>query len=164
MKQNIAIKKVKKNDLQTILKLQQELSKHHEKMTPTKDFKLYEKKRKNTTRDLKKFILEHLNKKSSLILLAYYQEKSVGFSISFVKETIPIFKIRKYGYISDLYVKRKYRGQKIGKKLINLSINFFKKKKLKFVELAVRSYNQKAIKVYHKAGFKDYNQTMRQRL
>ena len=163
-KPTIIIKNAKKKDILCIVKLQKGLAKYHEKTASTKDDKFYEGKNKNASLLFRKFLQEHINNKKSLVLIAHDNKKPIAYCLSFIKEDVPIFKVREYGYISDLYVEEEYRRQGLGKKFINLSKKFFKNKKIKFIQLAVRSHNQKAINLYRKAGFKDHHITMRMRI
>lgn len=161
--QNIVIKKAKKEDIFQVIKLQSSLIRFHKKTSP-KSEDLYGKKSKLASPIFKKFVQKHLQSKNSLILIAYDNKKPIGYCFSFVKENIPIYKIKKYGYISDIYVGKKYRGKFLGKMLIDITKKFFKKKKIKFIELSVRSFNKEAIRFYQKYSFKEYSKTMRIRI
>lgn len=57
------------------------------------------------------------------------------------------------GYVYNLAVSEKFRGNKIGKKLIKNLLDYSKNKNLSFLSLEVRKSNQIAINLYQKAGF-----------
>ncbi len=58
-------------------------------------------------------------------------------------------------YIANLAVKVDYRRMGIGTSLINHTLNFAKKNKLKFLTLEVRESNLSAIRLYKSLGFKN---------
>lgn len=57
------------------------------------------------------------------------------------------------GYVYNLAVSEKFRGNKIGKKLIKNLLDYSKNKNLSFLSLEVRKSNQIAIDLYEKTGF-----------
>lgn len=59
----------------------------------------------------------------------------------------------KEGWIGLLYVKSKYRGQKIGQKLLDEIKKYFANAKCTSIRLLVLSDNKNAIKVYQKNSF-----------
>lgn len=58
------------------------------------------------------------------------------------------------GRITALSVLEKFRGKKIGKKLVEFAIDFFKKQACNRIVLLVTKENETAKKIYSKAGFK----------
>ncbi len=57
------------------------------------------------------------------------------------------------GYVYNLAVSEKFRGNKIGKKLIRYLLDYSKNKNLRFLSLEVRKSNHIAINLYEKTGF-----------
>lgn len=57
------------------------------------------------------------------------------------------------GYVYNLAVSKEFRGNKIGKKLIENLICYSKNKNLSFLSLEVRKSNHIAIGLYEKSGF-----------
>lgn len=57
------------------------------------------------------------------------------------------------GWIGELYVKKEYREQGIGKKLYDKAVAHFKKNNCIHVRLIVLNGNKDAVKVYEKNGF-----------
>ncbi len=68
------------------------------------------------------------------------------------------------GYIDDWFVSKKYRGQKIGKRLYNQMIKFFKEHAIKIIMLGVFNQNKATYKLYEKMGFKPLDTTLLKRL
>ncbi len=58
------------------------------------------------------------------------------------------------GRITALSVLEKFRGKKIGKKLVDFAIDFFKKQACKKIVLLVAKENKTAKKIYEQSGFK----------
>ena len=54
-------------------------------------------------------------------------------------------------------IKKEYRGNGLGKVLLNMIINESKDYGYKFIELEVREDNKRAIHLYEKIGFKKFN-------
>ena len=57
------------------------------------------------------------------------------------------------GYVYNLAVSEKFRGNKIGNKLIKNLLDYSKNKNLRFLSLEVRKSNRIAIDLYEKTGF-----------
>ncbi|MFX0063919.1 MAG: GNAT family N-acetyltransferase [Candidatus Hermodarchaeota archaeon] len=93
-----------------------------------------------------------LNKDASLGLL--HNKKIVGFSI--VENVSP-----EVGYLLDFGIHPDFRGRKIGKSLLRLTINNLAKQGLKTVTLHSDSQNDPAVILYRDVGFKITNNTMR---
>ena len=98
------------------------------------------------------------------IFIVFDNKKPIGYCLGRIRKNIPIFSLKKYGYVDDLYVEKEYRGKGLGQKLLNEAKRFFKSKKLKFMELKSNHNNYKSIKFYKKYGFKEYAKIMRIRI
>lgn len=61
--------------------------------------------------------------------------------------------IRRYGSVLELYVAPAFRGQKIGKKLMEASENFFRSQGVSYSELQMSSFNQRAFEFYKGLGY-----------
>lgn len=57
------------------------------------------------------------------------------------------------GYITNVAVKEKYRGQNVGSLLLLKTVDIAKEKGLSFISLEVRTSNEKAKALYQKYGF-----------
>ena len=96
-----------------------------------------------------------LNKKNSSVFIAE-DKKPVGIIIATYFIPLRISKFARKGYVSNLYVKKNYRSKGIGKKLLNISLKWLKKNKVKYISLEIHLENEKALKFYRNLGFKDY--------
>jgi len=87
------------------------------------------------------------------LAVAEYDGELAGFCFSYVTQKPKYFKLDKFGFIGDLYVKPKFRHQKIGHDLVKDALNFFARRKVKQIELLVASKNKDAIAFWQALGF-----------
>jgi len=100
-------------------------------------------------------------KDSAFVLVAEMETKPVGFIYCITQEKPIVYKIKKLGYIKDLFVLPALRRKGIAKALIEETIKEFRKRKLKYIALDVLTGNHQAIKAYKKLGFKEFGKDMR---
>jgi len=112
----------------------------------------------------RKFALKNIRSPNGQVLIAEDGKKPVGYSLSFIKPNIPVFRIRKLGHLSDLYVKPGYRGKGIGTRFRDEAFRWFRKKGVRHASIAVHALNRGSWKVYLKWGFSDYHLEMRRRV
>ena len=77
-----------------------------------------------------------------------------------VDRSMDWFTHRDIGWISDVYVKKEFRNQGVAKVLIEQSLAEFKHLGYDDVRLNVFSFNEKAIRLYEKLGFRDVSKFM----
>lgn len=88
--------------------------------------------------------------KSGYIFVLEIKKQIIGFIIAYDF----IWHDGKRAFIDEIVVSSEYQGKGFGKKLMRYAEDFFKKKKVKNVELmAVK--NSKASKIYSKLGYKE---------
>jgi len=63
--------------------------------------------------------------------------------------------------VGPAYIKKEFRCQGTGKLLMKELIKWFKKKKIKFVELSVNSRNKIGIAAWKRYGFFEFEKRMR---
>lgn len=102
----------------------------------------------------KKFIKKQVNNKKAIFVIAVDKNKVVGFSIAWIINAYPTFKFKKIGYLYDMYIKKKYRGKGIAKKLFGEVAIWYKSKGIKYVALEVFTGNENAYKMWEHFGFK----------
>ncbi|WLR54189.1 GNAT family N-acetyltransferase [Mesobacillus subterraneus] len=92
-------------------------------------------------------------------LVARTQKSLIGWVL--VDRSLDWFTQKEIGWISDVYVKQFYRQNGVAKSLIEQSLVEFKHLGYNDVRLNVFSFNEKAIRLYEKLGFKDVSKFMR---
>ena len=160
------IRKAKLGDVPNLLYLWKEFMEYHDEMLIKQNPRLKPHliKRKNAEIIFKKFIKKNIRSKNSLVSIAEVNGKPAGYSLIYIKTNIPVFELGKIGHISDLFVKKQYRGMKISSKFKNEGIIWFKKKRIKYISLQVYTDNKFAHSIYKKWGFFDYHIEMRRRI
>ncbi|MCP4583904.1 MAG: GNAT family N-acetyltransferase [candidate division Zixibacteria bacterium] len=87
----------------------------------------------------------------------------VGYCLSYISKKPYFFKLGKFGFIGDLYVAEKSRRLGFGRMMVKDALDFFKRKKVKQIELLVANDNISTIKFWEKLGFKTLLQWMYRR-
>ncbi len=161
----LKIRKATLKDLPVIMShLKKSRGYHNKIIAKSANRKFIEKLREDAAIRHRKFIKGHILSRNGVVFIAEKDGKVAGSLLAFVMKNIRIFKIAKLGYVSDLFVKREFRGGGIGKALLEKTLEWFRKKGLKFASLKVNSVNSKAHSFYLKEGFSDFKVEMRKKL
>ena len=99
-----------------------------------------------------KYIKERISKKESTIFLCYCDKEPAGFVQLY--ETFDSLNINKKLVLYDLYVKKEFRQNGIGKSLMDFAKKFGLKKKIKLIELSTAITNKKAQSLYESLEYK----------
>ena len=149
------IRKARKEDIESIHKLDRESTKYHKKFDT--DFYTISEKWWKIKKDSQ---LKAIKSPTNLVLVAESDGKIVGYIWGYI-ETIMKHKI---GKIQELIVTSKQRGKGIGTRLIKQMLDFFKNRKSVISEIEVFVENLPTIQVYEKAGFKKREYKMQLKL
>jgi ribosomal protein S18 acetylase RimI-like enzyme len=93
---------------------------------------------------------------STKLIVAEENGKIVGFMLCLLSPNIPVYKERKVGVISDVYVLEKRRRKGVAKNMLNVAVKWFKKNKVKSIQLGVAHDNFEARAVWRRMGFEPY--------
>ncbi|MCQ2506756.1 MAG: GNAT family N-acetyltransferase [Lachnospiraceae bacterium] len=88
-----------------------------------------------------------INDPNYVMLMAYADEKKVGFAITVIKEKL-VMVTHKNGIMEELFVDREYRRRGIGRLLYNETVERLNKKGIDRLMLTVWSLNPDAIRFY----------------
>ena len=149
------IRKAKKEDIESIHKLDRESTKYHKKFD--KDFYTISEKWWKIKKDSQ---LKAIKSPTNLILVSEVDGKIAGYIWGYIETNMK----NKIGKIQELIVTSKQRGKGIGKELIKQMLDFFKDKKCIVSEIEVFVENIPTIQVYEKAGFKKREYKMQMKL
>src|SRR3989344_1944315 len=149
------IRKAKKEDIESIHKLDRESIKYHKKFD--KDFYMISE---NWWKIKKDSQIKAIKSPTNLVLIAESDEKVVGYIWGYVGTIMK----HKIGKIQELIVTSKQRGKGIGKELIKNILDFFKERKCIISEIEVFVENLPTIQVYEKAGFRKREYKMQLKL
>ncbi len=162
-------------DVPALLKLAQELMIHNRTLNKTDKtrYKLL-KLVPNIKKLWAKWATKQIKSPNGCIIVAEIRNKFktkpeskneiVGYTLIYIQDNVKVYVVRKTGHISDLYIKSGYRNKRIATKFKKLAFRWFKKKKMKYVSIAVHSKNIKAHSIYKKWGFFDYHTELRKKL
>jgi len=111
-----------------------------------------------------KYLLGYIESGNGVAIIAEENGSIVGYSFGFIKDEIPIFQLKRYGYFSDLYVKKACRGRGISSRLKDKMILWFKRNGAEYVAIGFYADNIKAREIYKKWGFFDYKIEARKKI
>jgi GNAT superfamily N-acetyltransferase len=112
----------------------------------------------------KKWLKKNIRSRNSLVLVAEKDGKLIAYSLNFIKENVKVYKVKRFGHMSDLYVEKGYRGKGIGSGFRKQTLAWFRKKGMRFISIASHACNPSSRKIYHKWGFFDYSFMLHQKL
>jgi len=142
-------RKATKKDLEAILALSDLMVKFHTNFDPY--YAIYTK-----YEDPKEFYKKQLAKKNTLYVVTENDKKEIVAFASAYIISIPKAKAPSIGVLVANFVKEKYRGMGIGTKQFTYRIDWLKRHHVKYVEMNVDARNKKALALWKKYGFKDY--------
>jgi ribosomal protein S18 acetylase RimI-like enzyme len=90
----------------------------------------------------------------SVFLVADANPKLVGFLIGTVENEIPIYRLKQYGFIHDLWVDEDYRHEGVGRQLVMMAVERFKAMGMEQVRLDTAFPNDVARKLFASCGFR----------
>jgi len=150
----IKIRPAKIKEAKEVAKLNVELMKHHLRYG-----EIY-KIKKNALSISKKWHEKAPRSPNTLLLVAEIDGKIVGYAKANIRKRPPIYTVVEWGDISDIYVQPKFRKSGIAKKFMEEIFKWFKKKKMKYVDLYVAADNQVAQMLWKKYKFNEYFKKM----
>lgn len=90
---------------------------------------------------------------SAFIMFIRMNGKYAGLATCF--ELLSTFKVQPYLYIHDVIIHSHFRGQRLGRKLLEQITAEARKRNCCKIALEVREDNQAALRLYHHMGFAD---------
>ena len=110
---------------------------------------------KNADKVWKKYYTKNLKSDKSLFLVALKKGEIVGMGMGRIEKSPPVFKIKEFGQIHELFVKESCRRQGVCQALIKRLESFFREKGVGVVHISVENYNTEALNLYYKLGYQD---------
>lgn len=143
----IKVRNATEDDLDEVANLWEKLASHHADLSD--DFALaWDSKRRWT-----KYLREKFAEISTKLIVAEEEDEIVGFMLCMLSPNVPIYKERKLGIISDAYVQEERRKKGVANKMFDVALKWFRKNKVKTVELRVAMMNPEAQAVWKSLGF-----------
>jgi RimJ/RimL family protein N-acetyltransferase len=80
----------------------------------------------------------------SVFLVAQREDRIVGFLIATVESEIPIYRLKEFGFIHDIWVEPEYRNEGVARQLVMLAIERFRAIGVKQVRADTATANEPA--------------------
>lgn len=159
------VRKASLEDVPAISAMWQEFMAEHDAtvLEENKGLAPYVAKREEAAENYTEFLRKQIGGEGAA-LVAKEGGETAGYTLLLIKDEIPIFKIKKVGWISDLFVKKQFRGKGISTALMDKAIEWFKEKGVQHVSVPLYCDNKAAHSVYKKKGFLDYKLEMRKEI
>jgi len=152
--ENLIIREAVSEDIDTIITLWKEFMEFHAARDPFFEIA------SGGDSNFKKFIIDKLSDESSFIFVARMEKVIAGYCLGYISEYPPVFRIKRFGMISDMAVNINYRRKGIGERLLEESKKWFTQKEIQRVELKVAISNEISTSFWRKMGFKPFVESM----
>lgn len=149
-----AIRKATPNDIDAITALNSQLADYHHLIDT------YYRPGSETA-PLFKDQLSFIIQKENITVIVAETDKIIGYAIGVIEPAKTFVTPDEVGKISHTFVEEKYRGQGIGRKMVDTLIYWFSQEGVTHVELSVDSRNESGVKAWQSLGFKEYMKKMR---
>jgi len=126
------------------------LAKHHERLSDGFSLAL------DSKRKWSRYLREKFSEISTKLVVAEEEGHVVGFMLCMLEPNIAVYKERKIGVISDVYVKEERRMKGLAKKMFDFAAKWFKKNKVRTVRLNVAADNLEARAAWRMLGFESF--------
>ncbi|HVP35441.1 MAG TPA: GNAT family N-acetyltransferase [Terriglobales bacterium] len=146
----MVIRKATTKDLESIGLLWQEFMDFHKERDP-----IFARSTEGHEH-FKEFIAGHLEKDSSLVLIAEQDGAAIGYCLAMLSKYPPVFEAKEYGTIYDLAVTQKFRRAGIGEKMYKVAEKWFFEHGVHRIELRVAVSNEVSTTFWRKMGFKPH--------
>lgn len=133
-----------------MVKLWEMLARHHEGVS--EHFRVAWDSKRNWA----KYLDQKFSEVSTKLIVAEEDGEIVGFMLCMLSPNAPIFKERKIGVISDAFVLEERRRKGVTRKMLDVGIRWFRKNKVRSVQLGVAHHNMEARAAWRNLGFEPY--------
>ena len=147
---NLSIRKANRNDFDELFKMDIEFISTMRKYYSKKERRLWNKKSLNFA---KRKLRSKVRNKSIVIFVVEYNKQLIGYACGSIKKEV--FGKKKYCEIETLFVKKKFRGKRLGKILLVKLIKEMKKRGVKKFYADVICQNRNARELFQKLGFNE---------
>lgn len=146
----LKIRDATEDDLEEVCDLWYELAKHHERLSDR--FRLSLDSKAQWSRYLRKRFSEI----STKLIVAQEDGRLVGFMLCLLEPNVPIYRERKLGVVSDVYVAEEHRRRGVAKAMFDRAAAWFRKNKVASVRLNVAADNLEARAAWRMLGFEPH--------
>lgn len=90
----------------------------------------------------------------SVFLIAELANTPVGYLIATIEDEIPIYRLKQFGFIHDMWVEPAHRGQGIARHLVDAAVARFAELEITQVRLDTAAANDIARRLFASCGFR----------
>ncbi len=144
------IRKAKLKDVEQIVNCAVSLLKYHY------NFDSYFALAKDINNIYQKYFKTCIYSKNCYLLVAEENGKIIAYALGKINSRLPVYRIKKFGLVSDMFVEKKSRRLGIAQYFLIRIDKWFKEKGLRYMELTVHVNNEIGKSAWAKYGFKDY--------
>jgi len=144
------IRPAKIKDLPEVIKMRIELGKYFEKIDNCL------KMENNGEKFFNRFFKGFIYSKKKKLLVAEVGDKLIGFGCASLMKKDPIYYIKKYAHINQMYIDERFRRKGIAGEMLKVFYKWFKQNKIKYIELSVLCANAIGRNAWAKYGFEDF--------
>jgi ribosomal protein S18 acetylase RimI-like enzyme len=90
----------------------------------------------------------------SVFLVAVIEQRPIAFLIGAIDDEIPIYRLKQFGFIHDLWVEEEYRHEGIARQMVMLAVERFKSLEVPQIRLDTATPNDIARKLFASCGFR----------
>ncbi|QIR40580.1 GNAT family N-acetyltransferase [Tolypothrix sp. PCC 7910] len=94
------------------------------------------------------------NSNSSVFLVAEDEENLVAFLVATVEREIPIYRLKEFAFIHDIWVEPEYRQQGLARQMVIVAVESFEKAGIKQIRLDTAAINEAARRLFASCGFR----------
>jgi ribosomal protein S18 acetylase RimI-like enzyme len=150
----VEIIRAKKEHTQQIMEVWQEFIQFHMDAEPLWN------PGEDALKDFQKQLKKQMKSANALVLVAIEQGRVAGFAVSIIGSRPPLYRLPKYGTISDMGIKSEYRHKGAGEKMLEEIMRWFMEKGVTLAEVTVMAKNEVAGSFWAKHGFQDFSHRM----
>jgi len=110
----------------------------------------------DSKRKWSEYLREKFSEISTKLIVAEEEGEIVGFMLCLLEPNVPVYKERKIGVISDVFVKEQRRRKGLAKKMFDFVAKWLKKNKVRTVRLNVAADNLEARAAWRMLGFESF--------
>jgi ribosomal protein S18 acetylase RimI-like enzyme len=114
----------------------------------------------NSNKKFVEYFRRHMRKRSSMILVAEYNGKPIGYLAAKIQKRSSIYKLNRVVELLDIFVCTEHRKSGVGTRMINFAIRQYSRRGFSHVVLFVLSKNKNALRFYRSLGFREFVKEM----
>ena len=102
-----------------------------------------------------RWLVKRANDPRAVFLVAEAEPgRLVAFLVGTVEEEIPVYRLKAFGFIHDLWVEEKYRNEGVARQMVTLAVERFREIGVKQVRLDTAHANEPARGLFTACGFR----------